>query len=101
MLATGLPTIILAHLPDTIAFEYAYRDWDIDLFLSGHTHGGVIRIPGLGGIYAPMQDWFPKYDMGYFDLGKTELIISSGLSGHGSIPRIFNRPEICVVHIKP
>lgn len=96
---SGLPTIVLAHLPDTIVFVEAYNDWDIDLFLSGHTHGGVVRIPGIGGLYAPMQGWFPKYDMGYFNPGKIQLIISSGLAGHGKVPRIFNRPEICAVHI--
>lgn len=95
---SGLPTIVLAHLPDTIIFVHAYDDWDIDLFLSGHTHGGVIRIPGFGGLYAPMQGWFPEYDKGFFSPGKVQLVISSGLSGHDWVPRIFNRPEICVVN---
>ena len=98
MQASGLPTIVLAHLPDTIIFVRAYNDWDIDLFLSGHTHGGVIRLPYFGGLYAPMQGWFPEYDRGYFNPGKIQLIVSGGLSGHGWIPRIFNRPEICMVH---
>ncbi len=99
MQATGLPTITLAHLPDTIIFVSAYNDWDIDLFLSGHTHGGVIRLPWFGGVYAPMQGWFPEFDTGYFAPGRIQLIISAGLAGHGQIPRIFNRPEICVLHI--
>lgn len=99
MQASGLPTIVLAHLPDTIIFVEAYNDWDIDLFLSGHTHGGVIRLPFFGGLYAPMQGWFPEYDRGYFNPGKVQLVISGGLAGHGKVPRIFNMPEICVVHI--
>ena len=99
MEASGLPTIVLAHLPDTIIFVNAYDKWDIDLFLSGHTHGGVIRLPWLGGVYAPMQGWFPEYDAGYFAPGRVQLVISAGLAGHGNIPRIFNRPEICVLHI--
>lgn len=99
MQASGLPTIVLAHLPDTVIFLHAYEDWDLDLFLSGHTHGGVIRIPGIGGLYAPMQGWFPDFDAGYFTPGKIQLIISSGMAGHGWVPRIFNKPEICVVHI--
>ena len=98
MQASGLPTITLAHLPDTIIFVNAYEVYDIDLFLSGHTHGGVIRLPFFGGLYAPMQGWFPEYDQGYFNPGKIQLIVSGGLSGHGWIPRVFNRPEICVVH---
>ena len=99
MQASGLPTVVLAHLPDTIIFVHAYDEWDIDLFLSGHTHGGVIRLPWLGGVYAPMQGWFPEYDAGYFAPGRIQLVISAGLAGHGAIPRIFNRPEICVLHI--
>lgn len=99
MQRSGLPTIVLAHLPDTIIFVSAYNDWNIDLFLSGHTHGGVIRLPLFGGLYAPMQGWFPEYDMGYFNPGMIQLIISSGFAGHGNIPRIFNMPEICVVYI--
>ena len=95
-----LPTVLLAHLPDTVIFCRAWESWQFDLVVSGHTHGGVIRIPGIGGLYAPMQGWFPEYDQGFFRLGdRTQLIISSGLSGHGWIPRIFNRPEITVVKI--
>ena len=100
MQASGLPTIVLAHLPDTIIFVHAYDEYDIDLFLSGHTHGGVIRVPGFGGLYAPMQSWFPEYDRGYFSPGKIQLVISGGLSGYDWIPRVFNRPEICSIHIK-
>lgn len=99
MQASGLPTIVLAHLPDTIIFVEAYKEWDMDLFLSGHTHGGVIRLPFVGGLYAPMQGWLPEFDRGYFNPGKIQLIISGGLAGHGWIPRIFNRPEITVVDI--
>lgn len=99
MQASGLPTIVLAHLPDTIIFEHAYQDYDIDLFLSGHTHGGVIRLPFAGGLYAPMQGWFPDEDMGYYNYGRVQLVISSGLSGHGKVPRVFNMPEVCVVRI--
>ena len=95
---SGLPTIVLAHLPDTIIFVHAYNDWDIDLFLSGHTHGGVIQIPFVGGLYAPMQGYFPNFDMGYFNPGKIQLIISSGLAGHGKVPRVFNMPEVCVIN---
>ena len=99
MEASGLPTIVLAHLPDTIIFCEAYKDWNIDLFLSGHTHGGIIQIPFIGGLYAPMQGYFPDEDMGYYNYGRVQLVISSGLAGHGKVPRIFNMPEVCVLHI--
>ena len=97
---SGLPTIVLSHRPDTIIFDKAYEDWDIDLFLSGHTHGGLIRLPLIGGLYAPKQDFFPKYDRGYFSIGKTHLLISSGFAGYGPFPRVFNRPELCVLRIR-
>lgn len=99
MRASGLSTIVLSHRPDTIIFEKAYEDWDIDLFLSGHTHGGLIRLPLIGGLYAPRQGVFPKYDRGFFSIGKTQLVVSGGFAGYGFFPRIFNRPEICVLRI--
>lgn len=101
MQASGLPTVVLSHRPDTIIFEKAYENWDIDLFLSGHTHGGLIRLPLIGGLYAPKQGLFPRYDRGAFSLGRTRLLISGGFAGYGPFPRIFNRPEICVLRITP
>ena len=73
--------------------------WTGDLYLCGHTHGGLWRIPGIGGIYAPTQRFFPKYDRGYFtfDNGKYQMIINPGFGGHGWIPRIFNLPEVSVI----
>ena len=51
---TDVPKICLAHMPDTFVFNGAYNLWDVDLVLSGHTHGGLIRLPFVGGLYAPM-----------------------------------------------
>ena len=101
MQASGLPTIVLSHRPDVIIFDKAYENWDIDLLLSGHTHGGLIRLPFIGGLYAPKQGLFPKFDHGIFPIGKTQLLISSGFAGCGPFPRIFNRPELCVLRITP
>ena len=101
MQASGLPTIVLSHRPDTIIFDKAYENWYIDLFLSGHTHGGLIRLPLIGGLYAPKQGFFPKFDQGLFSIGNTRLLISGGFAGYGPFPRIFNRPEICVLRIIP
>ncbi len=99
---TGVPKICLAHMPDTFIFNGAYDMWDVELVLSGHTHGGLIRLPFIGGLYAPMQGWFPEYDRGCFRLGEhMQMIITSGLAGHGPIPRINNRPEIAVVELTP
>ena len=67
----------------------------------GHTHGGQMRIPFVGGVFTPSSfKLFPKYDMGYFGIGKMDLIISSVL-GTSSIPlRLFCRPEITVIDLQ-
>ena len=99
---TELPKICLAHMPDTFIFNGAYTLWDVDLVLSGHTHGGLVRLPFIGGLYAPMQGLFPKYDRGYFRLGThMQMIITSGLAGHGLLPRVNNPPEIAVIDLVP
>lgn len=99
---TELPKICLAHMPDTFIFNGAYTLWDVDLVLSGHTHGGLVRLPLIGGLYAPMQGLFPKYDCGYFRLGThMQMVITSGLAGHGLLPRINNPPEIAVIDLVP
>ena len=99
---TDVPRICLAHMPDTFIFNGAYDLWDVDLVISGHTHGGLIRLPFAGGLYAPMQGWFPTYDRGLFQLGAhMQMIITLGLAGHGWVPRVNNPPEIAVVELVP
>lgn len=96
------PAILLAHWPDTVALSDGPQRWKIDLVLSGHTHGGVIRIPGIGGLYVPLQGWWPRFDYGEYQLNdEMKMIITSGLSGHDKIPRIFNLPEIAVITLLP
>ena len=99
---TDSPTIVLAHMPDTFIFNGAHNYWsNIDLVVSGHTHGGVIRLPIAGGLYSPMQGLFPEYDYGFFTLGdKMKMVITSGLSGYKFIPRFLNLPEICVLNLE-
>lgn len=96
---TDSPTIVLAHMPDTFIFNGAHNYWsNIDLVVSGHTHGGVIRLPFVGGLYSPMQGLFPEYDYGFYMLGdKMQMVITSGLSGYKFVPRFLNLPEICVL----
>ena len=99
---TELPKICLAHMPDTFIFNGAYTLWDVDLVLSGHTHGGLVRLPFIGGLYAPMQGLFPEYDRGHFRLGThMQMVITSGLAGHGLLPRVNNPPEIAVIDLVP
>lgn len=98
--STDVPAVVLMHMPENMIFDSARERWDADLYISGHTHGGVVRLPFIGGIVAPTQGLFPKYDYGYFIVdGRLDLIITSGFAGYGAIPRVFNRPEICVINL--
>lgn len=100
--STDVPAVILMHMPENMVLDSARERWDADLYISGHTHGGVVRIPGIGGIVAPTQGLFPKYDYGQYQVDdRLNLIITSGLSGYNFIPRVFNRPEICVIRLMP
>ena len=94
---TELPKIMLSHRPEAFGFKYACQDWDVDLILSGHTHGGLIRLPLIGGLVAPMQGLFPDFYYGEYELYETKMIITSGLAGYGFVPRIYNPCEICAV----
>lgn len=89
--------ILISHRPDPIMRYIA--GYPIDLVVSGHGHGGVIRIPGKGGLLDSEGGFFPEYDGGRFERGDMTLIVSRGLGGHGWIPRIFNPPELVVIDI--
>ena len=90
-------TILLAHRPELID---EYSKWGIDLVLSGHAHGGQIRLPGIGGLYAPGQGFFPKYTFGNYTVGDTEMIVSRGI-GNSAFPlRVNDRPEVVIVTLK-
>ena len=87
-------TILLSHRPEL--FD-TYVDSGVDLVFSGHAHGGQFRIPLVGGLVAPNQGFFPKYDAGQFNRENTTMIVSRGV-GNSIIPvRFNNRPEIIVV----
>jgi len=89
--------ILLAHNP---AYFEEYVSWGADLTLSGHIHGGIIRIPFLGGLFSPEKIFFPKYDAGLFESGDSKMIVNRGL-GYSKINiRLFNRPEISLVELK-
>lgn len=91
----GAFTILLAHNPD---FLETYGAWGADLVLSGHIHGGLIRIPGLGGVIHPRMKLFPAYDYGLYETaGSTDMIVTNGLGQHTVKLRLNNVPEIVVV----
>ena len=89
-------TILLSHRPEL--FE-TYVNCGVDLVLSGHAHGGQFRLPFIGGLVAPNQGLFPKYDAGLYTKGDTNMIVCRGL-GNSIIPiRFNNRPEIVLLEL--
>ncbi|WP_088009315.1 metallophosphoesterase [Indiicoccus explosivorum] len=90
-------TLLLAHRPEMADL---YAEAGSDVVFSGHAHGGQIRIPGIGGLFAPGQGFFPELTEGVHEFGDTRLVISRGI-GNSSFPlRINNRPEIVVVTLE-
>ena len=86
-------TVLLSHRPELFDL---YVETEMDLVFSGHAHGGQFRLPFFGGLVAPNQGFFPKYDAGLFSEGSTNMIVSRGV-GNSIIPiRFNNRPEIIV-----
>ena len=89
-------TILLSHRPE---YFNVYQNKNIHLVLSGHAHGGQFRLPFLGGVIAPNQGFFPKYDAGIYTENGTTMIVSRGI-GNSIIPvRINNRPEIVIIEL--
>lgn len=89
-------SILLAHDPAPFA---AYADWGAPLVLSGHIHGGQIRLPRLGGVLSPAHRFFPEYSAGIYRRGGSTLVVSRGLSV-SEMPRINNRPEVAFLTLR-
>ena len=90
-------TILLSHRPELFDL---YVDTGMDLVFSGHAHGGQFRLPFVGGLVAPNQGFFPKFDEGRFTEENTTMIVSRGV-GNSIIPiRFNNRPEIVLVTLR-
>jgi hypothetical protein len=100
--ATDRFKLLLDHIP-TAWLDWDYRDkYPVDLVLSGHYHGGVVRIPLFGqGLFAPYVGWFPPYTKGMFIGKKAACLLTTGLAGSYGMPRFCNSPEICVVDLLP
>lgn len=91
------PRILLSHHPDYLDL---YSRLNYDLVLSGHVHGGQIRLPGIGPLYAPGQGFLPTYGGGRYKKGHTTMVVSRGLGGTSFPIRINNPPEIPVIRLR-
>lgn len=83
------------------------KDFGFDLILSGHLHGGQVRLPYVGGLFSPLSSaaesesvLFPKYSAGLYECGNTKMIVNRGLGNPVAVPRVFNRPEIGTIILK-
>ncbi len=86
-------TVLLAHNP--LFFE-TYAAWGADLTLCGHIHGGMIRLPRLGGLLSPERNFFPRYSAGLYRIGEQSMAVSRGLAKG---PRVNNPPELVSVEL--
>lgn len=89
-------SVMIAHNPD---YFKAYAQWGADLVVSGHVHGGLMRLPFLGGVISPAIKLFPRYDGGKFKEGKSVMILGRGLGTHTLPVRIFNPGELVVIDL--
>lgn len=90
--------LLIAHNP---AYFEEYAAWGADVVVSGHVHGGIMKLPVLGGVLSPSLTLFPKYDGGRFVKGHTTMILSRGLGTHTLPLRIFNPGELIVISLRP
>ncbi|MDO5410180.1 MAG: metallophosphoesterase [Lachnospiraceae bacterium] len=89
-------TVLLSHRPEY--FEL-YTQFPVDLALTGHAHGGQVRIPFVGGLYAPGQGFFPRYTSGLYEEGDFQMITGRGIGNSKNLMRVFDPPEIIVTEL--
>ena len=90
-------SILMAHSP---VYFSAYSKWGADLTLSGHLHGGIMRLPFVGGVIGPDFFIFPKYSGGLYKENNRNMIVSGGVGMHTVNLRIFNPPELTLVELR-
>lgn len=90
--------VLLAHNPE---YFPEYAEWGADLVLSGHVHGGIVRLPFLGGVISPAIRLFPKYDGGLFMEKDSHMVLGRGIGTHSPNVRMFNPGELVVVELSP
>lgn len=94
---TGIYHILLAHNPE---YMEAYKAWGADMILSGHLHGGIMRLPIIGGVVSPRFGLFPKYSGDYYQEKDTAIVVSKGMGTHTVNIRLWNPAELIVLHVR-
>ena len=90
----GLWTLLIAHRNYWVE---EYPDLPVDLILCGHSHGGVVRLPGIGGLINEDRSLFPDYDAGIYNGERFQMFVSTGLGQTHYFPRLLNNPEIACI----
>lgn len=91
------PIVMLSHRNDALD---GWASLGVELVLCGHGHGGVIRLPGVGGLLGTDRSLLPEYTAGLYRAGATQMAVSRGLGNVGGIPRLCNRPELLIVTLQ-
>lgn len=89
--------ILLEHRSNYLS---RFSKLGIDLVLSGHAHGGQIRLPFVGGVFGTSGDFFPRYTAGVYQKRSTKMLVSRGIGNHTPLPRFLNNPEVVVAVLK-
>ena len=89
--------LLLAHRND---WTEKYPQLPVELILCGHAHGGLVRIPGVGGVFGTGRELFPEHTEGVFRSGSYDMVVSRGLGGGTPIPRLLNNPELVCITLR-